>query len=53
MCVRLAYGAARSCIVMQLAAQAAKRDIEKLRGLCAIAAAASERFENMLALDFG
>jgi hypothetical protein len=37
---------------MQLIAQAAKRDIKEPCGLCAIAVAATERFENMLSLDF-
>ena len=53
MCVRLAHDAARLSIIVQLGAQAAKRDVEKAGGVRAIAVAANERIENMLSFSFG
>jgi hypothetical protein len=40
-------------VVVQLDAQAAKRDIEKSCGVRAIAVAANERIKNMLSLNVG
>jgi hypothetical protein len=53
MCVRLANGASRLGVVVQLDAQATKRDIEKSCGVRAIAVAAYKHIENMLSLDLG
>jgi hypothetical protein len=53
MFVRLAHGAARLRIIVQLHAQAAKRDAEKSGGARAIASTAYERIENMLSLNLG
>jgi hypothetical protein len=53
MCVRLAHDAARLSIIVQLDAQASKRDVEKAGGVRAIAVAANERIENMLSLSLG
>jgi hypothetical protein len=53
MCVRFANGAARLRIIVQLYAQAAKRDAEKAGGVRTIAVAAYKHIENMLALDLG
>ena len=53
MCVRLAHDAARLSIIVQLDAQAAKRDVEKTGGMRAIAVATYECIENMLSLNLG
>jgi hypothetical protein len=53
MCVRLANGAACLRIIVQLYAEAAKRDAEKTGGVRTIAVAAYESSENMPALNLG
>jgi hypothetical protein len=53
MCIRLTNRAARLRIIVQLGAQAAKRDAEKIGGVRTIAMAAHERIEDMLLLDLG
>ena len=51
--MRLANGASRVGVAVQLDAQATKRDIEKSCGVRAITVAANKRIENMLSLDLG
>jgi len=51
--VRLAHGAARLRIIVQLDAQAANRDMQEACGVGAIAVAALQRTENMLSLNLG
>jgi len=51
--MRSAHIAARLSVFAQFDAQAAKRNMEKLCGVGAIAVAAYERIENMLSLHFG
>jgi hypothetical protein len=51
--IRLTNGATQLRVIVQLDAQAAKRDAEKAGGVRTIAVAAHERIENMFSLNRG
>jgi len=51
--LRLTNGATQLRVIVQLDAQAAKRDAEKAGGVRTIAVAAHERIENMSSLNRG